>query len=81
LAIEPEGAAVVTAFWPTGKGVAARLWRPYPGEAEVRVRIAGARGVSRTNLLGGASERLSEGEAVSMHMAQGQVVTLAATVP
>jgi hypothetical protein len=81
LAIEPEGAAVVTAFWPTGKGVAARLWRPYPGEAEVRVRLPGARGVSRTNLVGEAGERLSEGEAAEVGMRQGQIVTLAATVP
>jgi len=81
LQVEPPGAAVVTAFWPTEKGVAARLWRPYPGEAEVRVRIAGARGVSRTNLVGEPSEHLGDGEAASLRMSQGQIVTLAAAMP
>jgi len=81
LQIDPPGAAVVTAFWPTAKGVAARLWRPYPGEADIRLRIPGARGLSRTNLLGEPLERLGDNEAASVRMAQGQIMTLAASMP
>jgi len=79
LVVEPPGAAVVTAFWPTKTGVAARVWRPYPGEADVRVRIPKARGLFRVDLAGEPSERLSNGETVSLHMAHNQIVTLSAS--
>jgi hypothetical protein len=81
LVVEPPGAAVVTAFWPTGKGVAARLWRPYPGEADVQVRVTGARGLFRADLAAEPSERLSSNEAVSLRLSQGQIVTLTAPMP
>jgi hypothetical protein len=74
VAIEPEDAAVVTAVLLRGKHLLVRLWRPYEGQADLRVRIRGASDCARTDLL----HRSHPPQGEVLRMRQHQFVTLCA---
>lgn len=74
VSIEPEGAVVVTALRREGRHLLVRFWRPYSGETEVTVRIAGGTDLRRTDLLHRSHQPQSERLRVQQH----QIVTLCA---
>jgi len=78
LSVAPEGAVVVTAMWRMPGALCARLWRPYPGEAEISVALPGGHGIYRADLAGERQSRIAEGDRAKLRIKQNEIVTLAA---
>lgn len=76
ITMEPEGAVLITALMRQGKHLLVRVWRPYEGEAEVKVRITGATRLRRTDLL----HRSHQPESERIRIRQHGIVTLCAEV-
>ena len=76
VALQPEDAALITAVTRRGDHLLIRLWRPYEGEANFRVRVRGAATLERTDLL----DRRPKPQADAIRMRQHQFVTLRAQV-
>lgn len=81
LQVSPGRAAIVTACSRDQDGLAFRLWRPYPGEAEVRVNVAGATALAIADLAGRPQKQLDTGATASLRLRPQAVVTLRATFP
>jgi hypothetical protein len=72
--IEPEGSVIVTALKREGRHLLLRFWRPYEGEAEIRVQVAGSTHLRRTDLL----HRSHQSQPDRLRLRQHQIVTLCA---
>jgi hypothetical protein len=77
VALQPEDAALATAMTRRGNNLFIRLWRPYAGEADIKVSVRSSPKLERTDLL----ERRPEPQAEVVHMGQHQFLTLRAQVP
>jgi len=78
LSVAPEGAVVVTAVWRVPGALCARLWRPYPGEAEISVALPGGHGIYRADLAGERQSQVAEGDRAKLRIRCNEIVTLAA---
>lgn len=76
--VVPGRAACVSTCYVDGKDVVVRLWRPYAGEAQVRVRVAGATEIWKARPDGGALAKLADGEEAGLVMDSQRIVTLRA---
>jgi len=72
--MQPADAAMITAVTRRGNHVLLRLWRPYEGDADLRIHVRGATKLDRTDLL----ERRPEPQAATIRLRQHQCVTLRA---
>ena len=72
VALQPKDAAVVTAVTRHADHLLIRLWRPYEGEADLRVHVRGATKLECTDLL----DRRPEPPADTIRLRQHQFVTL-----
>ncbi|MFA0782669.1 glycoside hydrolase family 38 N-terminal domain-containing protein [Fervidibacter sacchari] len=76
--IEPESSAVISAIYPSSDGIVVRLWRPYDGEAKVRLQISGAKSVWLADLFGKPQRQLAKGGTANIELKCGEIVTLLA---
>jgi hypothetical protein len=80
IAIMPANAAVMTDCERQGSDLVFRMWRPYPGEAQVKLTFAGAKSLSVADLAGRPTKPLASGSTATMTLRSEQIVTLRAAL-
>lgn len=80
LRIEPENAVVLSALYPTERGLILRLWRPYEGEREVNVKLEGCGEVWLTDMRGNPQEKIGERGTASINIKKDDIITLFAPI-
>jgi hypothetical protein len=78
VSIAPATAAVVTEMHRDGADLVFRLWRPYPGDAQVKLTVAGAKSLSIADLAGRATKPLASGPTTTLSLRSEQIMTLRA---
>ena len=78
VAITPSNAAVMTDCERQGTDLIFRLWRPYPGDAQVKLTVTGAKSLSVADLAGHATKPLASGPTATLVLRSEQIVTFRA---
>lgn len=76
--VEPENSVVISAVYPTDRGLVIRFWRPYEGKAKFKVSIAGAKSLWLADLHGKAQRQLVKGNVVGFERGKNEIFTLMA---
>jgi hypothetical protein len=79
--VTPAHAAAISTVYADEGDLVIRLWRPYPGPAQAKITVPGAKGLWRANPGGVAKERLADGSSVQITLRSHEILTVRASRP